>query len=165
MRSDRPNRIRLCYQTEEEDPDPDRGRYVGTARDGRRFFITAPFHPAVGTGPFVGHDFVALYLWDSRGEFLSAEYRQIGTRGVDAPSADKTLAANRYPEAVSSLLEFLGPVAYGDIDVAPFAMSINGVEFGLVPRAPEDDDDTWTVRAMPGDYMCWYPPWDGFYDT
>jgi hypothetical protein len=40
-----------------------------------------------------------------------------------------------------------------------------GVNFGLVTQAPEDEDEEWNVIAEPGNYMAFYPPWDGDYDT
>lgn len=56
-------------------------------------------------------------------------------------------------------------MTYGDIEVAPFAFELSGETFGLVPHPPEEDDEDWSVTAEPGNYMCWYPPWDGEYDT
>ncbi|WP_435822543.1 hypothetical protein [Microbispora bryophytorum] len=41
-----------------------------------------------------------------------------------------------------------------------------GTAFGLIPREPEEDDDTWWVILEPGDYMAFTEPWDsGRYDT
>ncbi|MFK8002760.1 MAG: hypothetical protein AB8H86_24460 [Polyangiales bacterium] len=51
------------------------------------------------------------------------------------------------------------------IEVEPFVYVHDGIEFGLIPQAPEDEGGSWTVNAMPGDYMCLLPPWDGTYDT
>jgi hypothetical protein len=35
-----------------------------------------------------------------------------------------------------------------------------------VIRLPEEEDDTWAVEAQPGNYMCFFYPWDsGDYDT
>jgi hypothetical protein len=41
-----------------------------------------------------------------------------------------------------------------------------GIEFGLIPRPPEDPGEDWRVTVEPGDYMCFWPPWtSGDYDT
>ena len=160
-----PRRITVCHQAEEDDYNPGRGRYVGTTADGRQFFVTTPFRWSNFDDEFAGRDFVALYLWSADGEFLEARFDQVATRDDGAPLPGNTLPASAYEEGIRGMLERLGPASYGDIEVAPFVLELGGVEFGLVPSGPEDDGDEWTVSAMPGDYMCFYPPWDGAYDT
>lgn len=50
--------------------------------------------------------------------------------------------------------------------VQPFAIERLGTTFGLVPRSPEDKDDSWWVEMHPGNYMAFHEPWDsGEYDT
>jgi hypothetical protein len=63
------------------------------------------------------------------------------------------------------MLEDLGVTKFCNIKVSPFVHEWNGVSFGLVTQAPEDEDEEWNVIAEPGDYMAFYPPWDGDYDT
>jgi hypothetical protein len=63
-------------------------------------------------------------------------------------------------------LQDLGEVAFGRIEVQPFAIERFGTTFGLVLREPEDDDDEWAVEVQPGNYMAFFEPWDsGDYDT
>lgn len=60
----------------------------------------------------------------------------------------------------------LGPVEYERIEVQPFAIERFGTTFGLVPRAPENEDEGWWVELQPGNYMAFHEPWDsGEYDT
>ena len=64
------------------------------------------------------------------------------------------------------LLASLGNVTFERIIVAPFVVERFGVQFGLIPREPEEPDEDWCVTLQPGDYMCFWPPWDsGEYDT
>ena len=53
----------------------------------------------------------------------------------------------------------------GDINIAPFSHEAYGTTFGLIAQPPEEEDEDWTVIAEPGNYMAFYPPWDGDYDT
>ena len=59
----------------------------------------------------------------------------------------------------------LGRMEYGRIEVQPVAIERFGTTFGLVPRAPEDEDDVWgrtATRQLHGIPQ----PWDsGKYDT
>jgi hypothetical protein len=159
-----PARITICFQDAESDYNPGRGRYVGTTRDGRRFWITTPFQPAASHDEFAGRDFVALYLWNQEGAFLSATFEQVAVRSEGSALPGNTLGEEAYAAGIARMLERVGEVAYHDIEVTPFAFELNGVEFGLIPTR-DDDDDEWCVLAMPGDYMCFNPPWDGEYDT
>jgi hypothetical protein len=161
----RPRRITVLHQSEDEDPNPGRGRYVGTTSDGRRFFITTPFCWAISKTEFAGRDYVALYLWSADGEFESASIDQVAHREPGSPLPGNTLPAKAYEDGFRRMLDTLGAVTNCDIRVAPFAFELSGVTFGLVARAPKEDEEDWTVTAEPGNYMCWYPPWDGEYDT
>jgi hypothetical protein len=63
-------------------------------------------------------------------------------------------------------LKDLGEISYGRIEIAPFSVHRFGIEFGLIVRAPEDDEDLLTVTMEPGNYMAFFEPWDsGEYDT
>ena len=64
------------------------------------------------------------------------------------------------------LLASLGEVSYQRIKVAPFRIEKFGVEFGFIPQPPEEPGEDWSVIVMPGDVMCFWPPWtSGDYDT
>lgn len=63
------------------------------------------------------------------------------------------------------LLDDLGDIEFCDINVSPFSYNSHDTTFGLIPVPPEEDDDDWNVIAEPGNYMAFYPPWDGDYYT
>ncbi len=48
------------------------------------------------------------------------------------------------------------------IDVAPFSVERDGIAFGLIYRRTEGSE---YVEVLPGNYMAFYPPWNGDYDT
>ncbi len=159
--SDAPKRIWLCHQGKEDDYNPGRGRYVGTDKRGL-FWVTTPFVWSRNGTP--GRDFVALYRWNERGEFLSAAIEELASR-ADALLPGNNAKEDFYQAGIERAISTLETPKYCDIRVAPFVHVHDGIEFGLVPRPPEEDDDAWAVNAMPGDYMCFWAPWDGGYDT
>ncbi|MEV5763990.1 hypothetical protein AB0L34_05365 [Micromonospora sp. NPDC052213] len=139
------------------DHDDYHAEYVGRTADGRQFFLTTPFEPAI-RGDDDGQEFVALYLFDSEGRFLEARIDAFG------PRARMDRMARR--AACDARLKELGEVTFTRIEVEPFAIDRFGTTFGLILREPEDDDDTWWVTVEPGDYMAFTEPWDsGEYDT
>jgi hypothetical protein len=137
------------------DHDDYHAEHVGRTADGRQFLLTTPF--VSGPRP-AGNEFVALYLFDSAGQFLEAHIDEFGPRDA----IDRVARKRTYEER----LESLGEVSYQRIEVAPFRTEHFGVEFGLIPREPEEEDDDWWVILEPGDYMAFHEPWDsGEYDT
>jgi hypothetical protein len=133
-------------------------KHVGRTRDGRQFFLTRPFC-------WGGPDFIALYLFDADGTLLEARIDELG------PRSDPTLPGNvkqhdaREQHLLSERLAELGEVSFETIQVKPFSIDRAGVTFGLIPQEPEEPDDPWSVIAEPGNYMAFYLPWDGDYDT
>jgi hypothetical protein len=138
------------------DHDDYHASHVGCLSDGRQFFLTTPFVPAVRGN--AGREFVALYIFDKRGSFLEARIDDLGTRAdLDAEHARRIFKQR---------LSELGPVEYGRIEVQPFEIQRFGTSFGLLPRPPEEGDDDWWVELEPGNYMAFHEPWDsGEYDT
>jgi hypothetical protein len=129
---------------------------VGRTADGRQFFLTTPFVAASQRHP--GGEFVALYLFDRTGILVEAKIDDFGPRATLDKDARRKLYEARLKE--------LGPIEFGRIEVAPFAVERFGTVFGLVPREPEEPDDVWAVEVMPGNYMAFFEPWDsGIYDT
>ena len=130
--------------------------HIGSLPDGRQFFLTTPFVPAMAGD--AGREFIALYLFDQRGRFLEARIDDLGTRA----ELDEQRARRVFGERLAEL----GPVKYGRIEVQPFEVERFGTKFGLVSRLPEDEDDEWAVEVQPGNYMAFFEPWDsGEYDT
>jgi hypothetical protein len=130
--------------------------YVGRTRDGKQFFLTIPFEPARnGTE---GREFLALFLFDAKGKLLEAKIDDLGPRATLDHEKRVALRDQR-------LGELDGP-SFERIEIAPFSIDRFGIAFGLIPREPEDDDDTWAVELQPGNFMAFFPPWDsGIYDT
>jgi hypothetical protein len=130
--------------------------YVGHTKDGRQFFLTTPFVPAIGKEP--GREFIALYVFDKSGAFQSATIDDLGPRG----KTDEAARIARRDELLASL----GEVKYQRIKIAPFKVERFGVTFGFIPQVPEQPGEDWSVIAEPGNYMCFWPPWSsGDYDT
>jgi hypothetical protein len=130
--------------------------HVGQTNDGRQFFLTNPFIPAMKGN--LGREFVALFLFDQRGGFVEARIDDLGTR------ADMNHEQAR--RAFEKWLGELGSVKYGRIEIRPFQVERFGVSFGLIPRPPEEDDSSWWVEIHPGNYMASSEPFDsGEYDT
>jgi hypothetical protein len=128
--------------------------HIGATADGRQFFLTTPF-VSEDDGP--GCEFVALYTFDAAGNLIEALVDSLGPRrSVDEERLD-ALCEHR--------LAGLGPKRFCDIRVKPFSVQRFGTEFGLIPRPPEEPDDSWWIILEPGDYMAFTDPWDGTYDT
>ena len=130
-------------------------KHVGHTADGRQFFLTEPFIPAVGTE---GREFLALYLFDPKGGLLEARVDDLGTRDKVDIEAARHLQEQRLAE--------LGLLVHGRIVVQPFQVERFGTTFGLVLSEPEEEEDVWTVTVEPGNYMAFFEPFDsGDYDT
>jgi hypothetical protein len=130
--------------------------YVGRTKDGRHFFLTIPFVPAIGSDP--GREFIALYIFDKAGQLRSATIDDLGPRATMDEAARQ---ARR-----NTLLASLGEIKYQRIRVAPFRIEMFGVVFGFIPQPPEEPGEDWSVIVEPGNVMCFWPPWTGGdYDT
>lgn len=138
------------------DRDDHHAEHVGHTADGRQFFLTNPFEPA--SGKETGGEFVALYLFDAKGKLLEAKIDSFGPRA--------TLDEKKRAAAYQARLNELGKVKYGRIKIAPFSVTKFDLEFGLIARELDEDSDDWAIECMPGNYMCFFPPWNsGEYDT
>ena len=130
--------------------------HVGRLADGRQFFLTTPFVPAIDNEE--GEEFVALFLFDARGNVLDTKIDRFGPRGI----MDETKRRQCYEDR----LRQLGQPSFERIEVKPFEVEQFGTVFGLVVREPEDEDDVWAVELQPGNYMAFFEPFDsGDYDT
>jgi hypothetical protein len=149
MTSERPELIAI-------DHDDYHAEHVGRLSDGRQFFLTTPFEWSGPRGP--GGEFVALYLFDPEGNLLEAKIDEFGPRSsLDEHARRKVLEAR---------LAELGKASFERIEVKPFSVSRFGLEFGLIVREPDDEDDVLAVELLPGNYMAFFEPWDsGEYDT
>lgn len=131
-------------------------KHIGRMSDGRQFFLTTPFEPAIGGRE--GAEYVALFVFDDSGSLLEALIDDFGPRAT----CDDEARRRCYEERLASL----GDATFQRIQVKPFSVQRFGVEFGLIPREPEDEDDPWAVELQPGNYMAFFEPWNsGEYDT
>ena len=139
-------------------PDDYEANNIGKTSDGRQFFLTCPFVQGNKNSP--GAEYVACYIFDAAGELASAQIDALGVRG--SGTAEKRVLM------LEKHLKALGKTRRQAIKVAPFSLNKHGTEFGLIARPPEEPinaQDHWWVEAQPGNYMAFYPPWDGEYDT
>ena len=130
-------------------------KHIGRTADGHQFFLTTPFVPAVGDE--TGGEYIALFTFDEDGQLLDATIDDLGPRAT----LDKDAASKLYEQRLASL----GDVEFCDIRIAPFKTERFGIEFGLIPRECEDEDDEPAIEMQPGNYMAFFDPWDGDYDT
>jgi hypothetical protein len=141
---ERPTRIAI-------DHDDHHARHVGHTADGRQFFLTTPFVPG-------DRDFIALYLFDRDGRFLSAKIDDVSTEDRNPTAAHRKLYQDR--------LDGLGTVTFDRIEIELFEVKRFGLTFGLIADPPDASDDMWWVELEPGNYMAFFAPWDsGIYDT
>ncbi len=126
---------------------------VGKTKNGDQFFLTFPFAPELNEDP--GGSYIALYLFDAFGKLKDAKI----FKSLPTQSEDDAL--------VQEILGGLGEHKFGNIRVSPFSVQAFGRIFGLIfdPGDEEDDEANVWVTAEPGNYMAFYPPWDGEYDT
>lgn len=137
-------------------------KYIGRTGDKRQFFLTNPFVPKMGGNE--GREFLALYIFDADGKLLEAKIDDLGVRESEVLRLQK-LDIDFADSIIQTWLGELGKISFRNIKVAPFSIKRFGVEFGLIAHSPEEPDEDWYVTVEPGDYMCFYPPWDGNYDT
>jgi hypothetical protein len=152
--SDFPHRIAI-------DPDDYAARHVGRLSDGRQVFVTEPFVFETKDEP--GRDFCATYVFDAEGRLVTAHIDDLGTRGAIDLEHARNVRDRRLAE--------LGTLTPARIEIWPFEVEALGIQFGLIPRPPDDEDeardfDNWWVEVQPGNYMAFHTPWDsGEYDT
>ena len=141
-------------------------RHIGRTSDGRQFFLTQAFESAIGDSP--GREFVALFLFDDDGSLIEDRIDELGTRqelDLDGRPPGNKASGSTIDDAIERRLAELGTVAFGDIEIRPFGVDRLGTTFGFLPVEPEEDGEEWCVEFHPGNFMAFYPPWDGEYDT
>lgn len=136
------------------DHDDYAARYVGRTKDGKQFFLTTPFVPAMDNEP--GTEFVALFLFDDDGNLVESNVENFGPRATMDQAKSKA--------TITRWIEELGDLDYERIEIKPFALERFGYSIGLI--AEQNAAGEWLVSMLPGDYMVFFEPWDsGFYDT
>lgn len=161
-----------------EEPAPERfvivhddyhARFVGRTCDGEQFFITTPFTFAGLHG--TSGEFVARYIFDDDGVLIRSTIVPLGARQNSATPPGNVAQSDEQESTIQAMVDEIGPVAFGDIEIAPFSVTEHGQVFGMIlhgrdPEYPEDDDWAWNITLEPGNFMAFYSPWDsGEYDT
>ena len=150
-----PEKIRINH-------DDYHAEFVGRTADGRQFFLTNPFVPALSDNP--GREFLALYIFDTDGNLLEAKIDDLGVRQDKISPPGQKLDLDFASSLLRNRLAKLGTVSFCDIKIVPFSIEKFGVEFGLIKGVPEETDESW-FTVEPGNYMAFYPPYDGEYYT
>lgn len=155
--------------------DDHHGTLVGRTADGDGFFITTPF--TAGPRPADSREFVACYRFAPAGDLREAKIESLGSRADLVGAARAHLLPGNAVEGnsktrqvIERFLAELGDVTYEDIRVRPFRVERFGIAFGLIPDSADDldeDEDYMPhyVTLLPGNYMAFYAPWEGEYDT
>jgi hypothetical protein len=142
-------------------------KYTGRLADGSQFFLSSAFDPAIGGG--VRREFVVLYLFNSNGALYDDRIDELGPlwEGVRGrvPVGNKLPANDVIDRTIEQRLAELGEFTFGDIEIRPFEIERFGLRFGFIAMAPEEEGEDWCVEFHPGNFMAFYPPWDGEYDT
>jgi hypothetical protein len=128
--------------------------YAGTAEDGRKFFLSNELFD-------FEHSYVGLFLWKADGTFDRVEVDPV-ERPTDVPPGQA--AAAGADSLVQDKLASLGEYTLEPIQVEPFITRIHGTKFGW--HTGHYKDGTAYINIEPGDFICYYAPWDGLgYDT
>lgn len=135
-------------------PDDYHVPYAGTTRDGRKFFLSEELFS--GTTSWVG-----LFLWKADGSFDEVRVSAVGRpKGLPPGQAGPADSGG----LVQARLAELGKYVLEPITVEPFTKQVDGTEFGW--KVGRYDDGTYFINVEPGDFICYYAPWDGYeYDT
>lgn len=142
-----PTRFTIC-------PDDYHVPYAGTAEDGRKFFLSEELFSG-DTG------WVGLFLWKADGTFDEVRVSPIG-RATDSPPGQAVPGDSG--GLVEARLAELGKYTLEPIVVEPFTTKVDGTEFGW--KVLRYEDGTYNINIEPGDFICYYAPWDGVeYDT
>ena len=131
-------------------------KHIGITKDGLQFFLTNPF--SLPSKDDKGCEYIALFKFDKEGNLVDSTIDTLGVRGSFSEDDARKIYYDR--------LEEVGRLKFCRIEVKPFCIEHNGVNFGLIKRVPEDEEDIWAVELMPGNYMAFFEPWNsGEYDT
>ncbi len=142
-------------------------KYIGKLADGSQFFLSSAFDPAIGGK--LRREFVALFIFDDDGALIEDRIDDVGTLGeaiqANVLPGNKIQSHKMIDERLKQRLAGLGDFRFDNIQIRPFEIERSGIQFGFIPLAPEEEDEDWCVEFHPGNFMAFYPPWDGEYDT
>ncbi len=96
-------------------------------------------------------EYSVLYLFDKAGNFKEAKYEFAGTS--DSLKFD-------VEAKIKELVSQLGEIEYGNIEIKPFKIEIDGFQFGLIPN-----EESEMIELQPSNTLAFEEPWDGEYWT
>lgn len=98
------------------------------------------------------NEYVLMHLFDEAGNHIETKYSLIGTTNQ---VTDQTLSFK-----LSEMINELGTIEFGDIEIKPFQTIIDGHTFGLIP-----DEESGFIELQPNSTIAFGEPWDGSYCT
>jgi len=133
--------------------------YIGRCEDGTQFM---GFILAAPTGSVTHHTkrkpkwFAVVHRFDSKGDHLNTEAVFLGARAGP-------IKLDQAGARLTRMIEKLGRVAYGDVEVSLFSVRVEGHVFGLVD-ASVPEEGYLRIDLVPNG-LAFFPPWDGTYST
>jgi hypothetical protein len=131
-------------------------KHIGKTSDGRQFFLTQAFESKTGNSPI--YEYIVLYYFNLEGKLLDCKILDLGRR----EDLEDSLFRSKYDQLLKSIPE----PTFCDINISPFKIEHKKTYFGLFPydwETGEEEDKS--LQVQPGDFMSFYPPWNGDYDT
>jgi len=128
---------------------PDPGTYtdlIGHCRDGTQFMAFLI--------QFQGKLYALLHTFDSQGNHLGTQTSTHDSEAFEA--AEKKL---------EEMLEVLSDPTFGDVEVKPFTVRVDGQDFGLLDDTEIDGGKTYLRLVLQPNDFLFTPPWDGSFDT
>lgn len=102
--------------------------------------------------------YAVLHIFNEQGDHL---YSQANFTGVTADGENAVVDRARAKR--DEMIGGLANIIYCDVSIKLFSVTIEGHIFGLVDvTEPEDEHEE--VELKPN-YLVFYPPWDGSFDT
>jgi hypothetical protein len=134
---------------------------IGHYRDGQFYAAVHGAHRDDDQGPDMGRErvrwYAYLHLFDADGNHRESEVSLIGV----APYLRGDLR-EQATARLTSLLGQLEEAEFGDIAICPFALTYDGVTFGLID---ESSPDRGSWAELYPDRLGFNDPWDGTYST
>src|SRR5258708_16153881 len=132
---------------------------IGRYRNGDQFMgfvVAAEPHGRTSSKSGKLRWYAVLHRFDSAGRHLATEASYLGLKawGIEVKNADATL---------SRMIHGFGPIQYGDIEIEPISVEIDGHTFGLVNSSIPKEGYS-RVDLLPNN-LAFFPPWDGSYET
>jgi len=147
--SARPEALRICS-------DDYYLNKFGKTKDGMLVWIGSQLSHDHNVGKTT--DYVFKFSFDCDGNLVSSDIRTVGLRTTTNHKVGI--------ELMTEMIDSTSTLSPADAMIKVFTVVHEDVTFGLIPIAPESQDEEWCIQFMPGDTMAFYPPFNsGAYDT